>query len=561
MGVGRRGFESDDNVFWQKTFFPGKKRTQSLHRTKNDLTEKQTQKIGDSGALWLNQLFVGAKPNQEQADHFKVMKAGVVVHEIPVQILGEVTLIGRHPEADLQLESAKMGMFHAVILKNDNNLYLESLDRERGVLVNRKKLPPKKRILLYDGIQIDLPGYRLEFSLADAPPSVESIEEGLESLTSYDVPDFFYKAPPPPPSPLLVNLVEDMGRLKIWREGLTRLRIVDIIEETHDCKTFRLGPVDPVLFSYKPGQFITFNLNIDGQEVKRSYSMSSSPSRPHLLEITIKRVPHGLVSNWFCDQVKLGDILTAKGPMGRFTCFDYPSRKMLFVGAGCGITPILSMSRWIADTASDVDVKLLASFKSPKDIIFRKELEMLSERLNSFKVALTITSNGQGADDWTGYTGRINEQLLSMFAPDFRERDIFLCGPEPFAQNVSAILRDLGYDMSRYHTESFGTGRSAQDSSNVGKTLKLEGDLHKVKFTRSGKIVDTDEHVTLLELAEAHGIEIDYSCRIGSCGECEVKCRGEVKLARNCEIDEKTRNAGFVYACSTMAAGDLELDI
>ncbi|MGZ8227007.1 MAG: hypothetical protein ACXWT3_10260 [Methylococcaceae bacterium] len=86
------------------------------------------------------------------------------------------------------------------------------------------------------------------------------------------------------------------------------------------------------------------------------------------------------MSNWFCDHVRLGDVLTVKGPAGKFTCFNFPSQKMLFIGAGSGITPILSMSRWITDTASNVDVKLLASFKSPPDIIFRRKFEMLSAR-------------------------------------------------------------------------------------------------------------------------------------------------------------------------------------
>lgn len=95
------------------------------------------------------------------------------------------------------------------------------------------------------------------------------------------------------------------------------MKVADIVEETHDVKTFRLVGEKPVLFSYRPGQFITFLLNIDGQDVERSYSMSSSPSRPHVLELTVKRVPGGVVSNWLCDHVKLGQRLTIKGPLGR----------------------------------------------------------------------------------------------------------------------------------------------------------------------------------------------------------------------------------------------------
>ena len=480
-----------------------------------------------------------------------------MVYEIPLQQLRQETIIGRHPDADLQLESHKMAMFHAVIKQIDSKFYIESLDADSGTLIKNKKLNLKTQVLLRDGMQIDLPGFRLEFAIANAPAAADDTDFEVEELG--DIPDFFYMAPPPS-SPLLVNLVEDLGCLKIWSEGTTVLKVADIIEETHDCKTFRLVGKEPLLFSYQPGQFITFILNIDGHEVRRSYSMSSSPSRPHLLEVTIKRVSGGLVSNWFCDHVKLGDELTIKGPSGKFTCFNYPSSKMLFIGAGSGITPILSMSRWIADTASNVDVKLLASFKSPPEIIFRKEFEMLSARNRGFQVAVTVTSGWHGSDFWTGFTGRINHHMLNMFVPDLHERDVFLCGPEPFADSAKNTLRDLGYDMSRFHTESFGSGRSAQQSANVEKALQLKGQLHKVTFTKSGKTVDTDEHVTLLELAEAHGIEIEYSCRIGSCGACEVKCKGGINASPHCEIDDKTKNAGFIYSCCSTAVSDIELD-
>jgi ferredoxin-NADP reductase len=559
MIIDKDHFETDSNVFWQKAFFSGHRHAQPLRRTKNDLTEKHPRKIGDAGALWLNQLFAGIKPNQGNGDQMRVLKGGDVVYEIPTQELGRETMIGRHPDTDLQLESNRMAMFHAVIFNRDGKLYLENLDEDNGTLVNRKKLPLKKQILLYDGIQVDLPDYRLEFSIADVSCPADDADEGLEACAVDGVPEFFYKTFPPP-SPLLVNRIDDRGDLKIWSEGVARLKVVDIIEETHDCKTFRMAAagVQPLLFSYKPGQFITFILGINGEEVRRSYSMSSSPSRPHLLEVTIKRVPGGLVSNWFCDHVKLGDELSVKGPAGHFTCFDSSSRRILFIGAGSGITPILSMCRWIADTAPDIDVKLLASFKSPSDIIFRKEFEMLSARSSGFQTAITVTSRWKGGDFWGGFTGRVNRPMLAVFAPDILDRDVFLCGPEPFAQSINEILREIGYDMSRFHTESYGSGRSAQSSHDA---LHLKAPLHKVTFTKSGKVVDADEHVTLLELAEAHGIEVDYSCRVGSCGECEIKCRGQVHVDPACEIDEKTRKAGFVYSCCTTARSDLELDI
>jgi len=550
---------ADNDAFWRRSFFSDHKPTYRLPRKKHDITGQESVRVGASGELWATRLFQGGAANEDPHDKLAVIKNGAVVHEIPVQRMGDQTVVGRHPSCDLQLESYKLALYHLVIHRKEGKLYVESLDFEAGALINRKKLKSKTAVQLFDGDQIDMPGYRLQFSIAGSLH--REIDAPLEADELDEIPEFFYTPPPPPPSPLLAHLVHERETICVWTEGTTTVKVVDIIEETHDCKTFRLVGEEPLMFSYKPGQFVTFLLDIDGREVKRSYSMSSSPSRPHLLEITIKRVPGGLVSNWFCDHIKLGDRLTIKGPAGKFTCFDFPAGKMLFIGAGSGITPLLSMSRWIADTASDVDVKLVASFKSPTDIIFRKEFELLAARHRGFQVAVTVTSGWHGTDTWTGFRGRIGAEMINILAPDIKERHVFLCGPEPFAEAVKSILRNLDFDMANFHTESFGSGRSAQAVNLSGPSLQLQGPRHTVTFTKSGKSVKTDEQVSLLELAEAHGIELDYSCRTGSCGECEVKCKGKVQMSDTCEIDAATREAGFVYACCCTALTDLELEV
>ena len=550
--------EQSDDTFWRRTFFADVRGAQTFRRKKKDLTGTHRVTIGEYGELWLTDLFEGRQTSQSENDKICIYKKGVIVHEIPISQLGKETVIGRHSDCDLQLESFKLAMYHAVILNLDGQFYIESLDIDNGTLVDRKKLKFKTPVQIGDGMLVDLPGYRLAFTLSNAPALELSLDETTEELDN--IPEFFYKPPPPPPSPLLSHLVGNQTRLEVWNEDITQLKVVDIIEETHDCKTFRMAALEPILFSYKPGQFITFHLNIDDQEVKRSYSMSSSPSRPHLLEVSVKRVPGVLVSNWFCDHVKLGDTLTAKGPQGKFTCFDFPSNKILFIGAGSGITPIISMIRWIIDTAADVDVKVLGSFKTPEDIIFNKEFEMLSARKSGFQTAVTVTSDLQGVEPWTGFTGRINEDMLNEFAPDLLERDIFMCGPDPFANSIKEILYRKNFDMACFHTESFGSGRSGQDTAVGGETLGLKGTQHQVTFAKSGLVVQTDENIDLLTLAEAHGIELDYSCRVGSCGECEVKCKGQVEMNEHCEIDAKTKAAGFVYTCCCRAKTDLVLE-
>lgn len=512
-----------------------------------------------AGGLWAQRLFRGRAAPAAAEDRMQILKSGVAVHEFLLSELNAETLIGRHPDCDIRLEAQGLAMHHACLRRLGGGYVIERLDAGHALLLNQEHLPPGQPARLSDGSEVDLPGYRLHFILPNQPaearpdgrptamPAVPAFRSGIELVSA-------------PPCPLVSRAAETCGRGIAWNDGITELKVVSIIDETPDAKTFRLAGSDPVLFAYRPGQFVTLLLDIDGLEVQRSYSMSSSPSRPHTLELTVKRVPGGLVSNWLCDRLRLGDMLRVKGPAGRFTCFEDPSRRLLFLAAGCGVTPIMSMCRWIVDTAADVDVKLLASFRSPSDIIFRRELEWLCSRHSALQVAVTVTSGRRGRQCWGGLTGRVTPQMITLLAPDYRDRHVFMCGPEPFMQSIREILRVLEFDLANLHSESFGSGRVAQGVTNAAPSLQFTGAMHKVTFRRTGLTVDTDEHTTLLELAEAHGIEIDYSCRSGSCGECEVKCRGEVAFGPECEIDPQQRAAGFVYACSCVAKSDLELE-
>lgn len=546
----------EERAFW-KQIFSAKPRTivspETLERAR-----RKAAAVGRVQASWIDRLFAGHDFYANASDKMVILKNGVEVLEFPIDQLAGDTIIGRHPNAHIQLEAYKLGLFHAVIRKKDGRIYVEAIDAEHGILLDRKKVKTATPIPLRDGAVVDIPGYQLRFHLTETP--VVEGEDAIEVEELEEIPAYFYTPPPPPPSPVLSNLIDDRQSISIWSEGVTTLKVADIIEETADVKTFRLVGEKPTLFSYRPGQFVTFLLNIDGEDVERSYSMSSSPSRPHVLEITVKRVPGGLVSNWLCDTVKLGQSLTIKGPAGKFSCFTYPTSKMLFVGAGSGITPMMSMSRWIADTTADVDVKFLASFKSPQDIIFRKELELISARHSRFRVAVTLTSTWGRTESWTGLTGRINTALLRLLVPDLDERHVFLCGPEPFAAEVKKSLQELDFNFANFHAESFGTGRVARGVKGKAKALQLSEPRHSVRFTKSDMIVETDEKVTLLELAEAHGIEIEYACRSGGCGACEVKFSGKLAEKADFETMARCKENGLAFACCSVALADLEVN-
>jgi ferredoxin-NADP reductase len=219
------------------------------------------------------------------------------------------------------------------------------------------------------------------------------------------------------------------------------------------------------------------------------------------------------------------------------------------------------MSRWIADTSADVDVKFLASFKSPADIIFRKELELISDRHACFRVAVTLTSTWPGrTQPWTGFTGRFDKSMIDALVPDLDKRHVFLCGPEPFAAEVKTILQELGFDMAKLHSESFGSSRVAGGGKRVPKPLMLSEPRHRVHFIKSDRTVETDETLTLLELAEAHGIEMDYACRTGSCAECEVSFTGTLSEKPEFEKDRRRKENGIAYACCSVALSDLEVE-
>jgi ferredoxin-NADP reductase len=498
---------------------------------------------------WADRLFAGAPAVGATPNRIVILKDGVEIDALPIESLAEEATIGRHPTAQIRLESYKLGFFHATLSRRVDGLYLETID-DSDTLLARRRLKPGVPVPLGDGALVDVPGFQLRFHMSGmpAPESVRDTE-ALDEIPSY----FYHPGQPASADPIQARLIEDRAALDLWANGTVNLRVVDVVEETADVKTFRLvGAARPILFSYRPGQFATLLLTIAGQPVERAYSISSSPSRPHMLELTVKRVPGGLVSNWLCDHVAKGQTLRVKGPSGRFTCLDHPAPKLLMLSAGSGITPVMSMSRWIADTAPEADVKFLTSFRTVSDVIFRKELELIAARHPGFSLALTLTGAGPGS---AGLAGRIDAAMIRKLVPDLAERQIFLCGPEPFAAAARMALAELGVDPTRVHSESFGSGATRP----AKRALELSGPRHHVTFTKSGKTVETDETVSLLELAEAHGVRIDYACRSGSCGECEVRIAGRVSEAREFDKVPRSKDGGTAYACCSAARSDLEV--
>jgi ferredoxin-NADP reductase len=352
-----------------------------------------------------------------------------------------------------------------------------------------------------------------------------------------------------------------------WSNGRHLVRCVKVIQETWDVRTFCFMADQPVLFFFKPGQFVTLELEIDGQPVMRSYTISSSPSVPYSFSITIKRVPGGKVSNWLHDNLQEGTVLPVHGPVGLFNAMDFPAEKVLFLSGGVGITPVMSMARWFFDTNGAVDMVFVHSARTPKDIIYHRELRHMSSRIENFKLHL-ICEKYEIGETWSGYRGYLNQAMLELIAPDFMQREVFCCGPTPYMNAVKRLLEANGFDMQRYHEESFGAtppqarADALEHAEQAAEAVEVDvADQHQVAFTSTGKSIRINPGETVHAAAAKLGLHIPKACGMGICGTCKVmKTAGEVTMEHNGGITDEDLAEGYILSCCSVPQGDVSID-
>lgn len=339
-----------------------------------------------------------------------------------------------------------------------------------------------------------------------------------------------------------------------WVNGRHMVRCVKVIQETHDVKTFCFMSQSPIMFFFKPGQFVTLELEIDEEQVMRSYTISSSPSVPYSFSITVKRVKGGKVSNWLHDNMMVESELAVHGPVGNFNCIDQTADKVLLLSGGVGVTPLMSMARWWFDTNGNVDMKFVHSAQTPKDIIYHRELEFMDSRIDNFELAIICERQNIG-DSWMGFRGYLSKETLQLIAPDFQDRYVFCCGPTPYMNAVKKILQALNFPMENYFEESFGAPpeeakEEALESAEHALLQPDDTNLFEVLFEdadRSAKITAED---TLLSAASKAGLHIPKACGMGICGTCKVKLvSGEVEMSHNGGITEDDENDGYILSC------------
>ncbi len=226
------------------------------------------------------------------------------------------------------------------------------------------------------------------------------------------------------------------------------MRVQRVIEETPETKSFSLDLAGEAI-AFTPGQFVNVTAEPPGRRrVRRAYSIASSPFDPELL-LTVKRMEDGLLSQFLCDEVKPDDLLHIRGPYGRFLLAN--GRPLFFIAAGSGIVPFRSMWRYLVQTGSQTPFSLLYASKSLRYVIYRDELAQLSEA--GCRIVYTLTRN----DDplWTGYTRRVDRDMLAAFAEDFGHPLFYVCGPPGFCDSAVSDLLTLGAERNRIRIEKY----------------------------------------------------------------------------------------------------------
>ena len=334
--------------------------------------------------------------------------------------------------------------------------------------------------------------------------------------------------------------------------GFRKFEVAKKIIECEGVTSIYLAPHDKhPLPPFKPGQFLTFQLNIPGETkpVVRCYSLSDS-HRPDCYRVTIKRVlpqPNaaggkpGLVSSHFYDRVKQGDILDVKAPGGHF-CLDISSEKpVVLISGGVGVTPMVSMLNAVIETRSNRLVWFFFGVRNRSEHIFKEHLEQVAAQHEN--VRLHICYSRPGPDDVSGrdyqHSSRVSVDLFKELLPS-NNYEYFLCGPDAFMESIAGGLIEWGVPKESIHREAFNAVAKVKPAPLNASDTAVFSKL-KITFGRSGQTVRWNPSAaSLLDFAEQHGVKIDSGCRVGNCGTCLVAIKsGSVEYQA-----ENTASAG-----------------
>ncbi len=337
------------------------------------------------------------------------------------------------------------------------------------------------------------------------------------------------------------------------------LKIKDIFKTTPDCSviSFELNNGEKEVFKFKQGQHLTLKANINNEEVRRNYSICSSPF-DNELRVGIKQIPSGVFSTFANQVLKPGDTLEVMPPHGKFyvEVDQNASKHYVAFAAGSGITPILSIIKTHLKAEPNASFSLFYINKNTGSVILKEELEALKNQyLDRFKIYYFLTKQER---DLPLFNGRIDEEKLEKIYTSILDvsdcDDTFLCGPEEMIFMVKDFLESKGFDSHKIHFELFNTsGKKAPKS----EELKAHtGEMCSVTVQEGGKQMQFELEIgetNLLDAALAQSADLPFACKGGVCCTCKAKLlEGKVDMQVNYALEEDEVEAGFILTCQSI---------
>lgn len=314
-------------------------------------------------------------------------------------------------------------------------------------------------------------------------------------------------------------------------------------------------------FRFKAGQFLNLKADVNGEEIRRSYSICTTP-QSNQLKVVVKQIPNGKFSTFANNQLKPGDVIEVSKPAGNFFLTPMPDmiKSYTLFAAGSGITPIISILKTILEEEQSGIVHLFYGNKKPELTIFKIELDELQKKYSDRLHVHYIFSQTKGINRF--HTGRLEgrklKKVFNKHALIENTDDIFMCGPQEMTDNIKDLLHNkYGFNPESIHSELFVSSKVQETKEDKKDSVSSNQSI--VNAILEGKNIQfkVGKNETILEAGIAAGYDLPFSCQGGVCGVCRCsKGKGDVELDNNLVLSEEEVESGYILACQSRVLSD-----